>query len=290
MLHQPLLSVCPEAACNESTLSSPSCASIRRQRSHSYLCLCWHYLKRRLHWICSTDTQEPQISSAVKFLCLATALAASTESCMSIHVYWERRASEPWLYSSLLAGAHQHNLIQISYKIWHLENESTSLNVSITIFSVSIALSMPPPFLYLFSSAVLYFSPTASLLYLWVIFTPSFPSLTLSLTLLPPLLLSAILLSVAESSQIYVSGHVWAELSQHHTQQGRAFYWQTECTEKKQLFCTSAFLPLSPAIHPLPFWHLFAPVLHRFPLTIHSHFTPENNPMVPMLSYSNRLF
>lgn len=40
---------------------------------------------------------------------------------------------------------------------------------------------------------------------------------------LPPFLLSAIPLSVAECSQIYVSGHIWAELSQHHTQDGRRF-------------------------------------------------------------------
>lgn len=180
MLHQPLLSVCPEAACNESTLSSPSSAPIWSQETKkSQLSVSF------LHRIRSIDTEEPQISSAVRFVRLATALAASTASCMSIHVCGECRASEPWLYSSLLAGAHQHSLIQISYNIWHHQNESTSLNVSITIFSVSVALFRASLYLYLFFSAVLCVSPTARLLYLWVIFTPYFPSLPCRL--LPPL-------------------------------------------------------------------------------------------------------
>lgn len=272
MLHQPLLSVCPEAACNESTLSSSSSASIRRRKSHSHLCLCWHYLKRLLHWICSTGTQEQKIIGAVKFFCLATALTASNKSCMAVHVCWECKASEPWLYSSLPAGAHQHSSIKTSYKIWHHENESTSLNVSITIFSVSIALFVPLLSLYLFSSPQLPVFCTFRLfsLHLSLPFPCLFPPPA------PPFLLSAIPLSAAECGQIYVSGQIWAELSQHHTQEGRRFTERHNALRKTSVL--HILLPLSVSLASQSLTTFLASVhscatsfpSHTFPLKINT--------------------
>lgn len=107
------------------------------------------------------------------------------------------------------------------------------------------------------------------------------PFLCLPPPFLPLSLLSAVPPSVADCSGICVSGGVWAELSQQHTQEG--FYRDTMHREK-QLSCTPpAFLSL---------WHL----LHLFPLTVPSHVPPEDKhrlltvKLVPTLSYLNLLF
>lgn len=69
MLHQPLLCVCPKAACNESASSSSStssCGSIRKHQSCRHLCLTWPYLKGVLsNWICNTNILELEVCGAV---------------------------------------------------------------------------------------------------------------------------------------------------------------------------------------------------------------------------------
>ena len=229
MLHQALLCVCPEASCNENTLSSPSSASVVRPNT----------LKPRAPlsaFVWKGLLSDPVWSfiSVHLSLCLATALAARTESGLSMCAV-SAEPFEPRRYSSLPAGARQHSSIHTSYKIWHHRSESTSLNVSIAIRSSPClcSVSIHSPLLRCTSPQLPVFC--------------SFRLFSLHLSLPPPPLLSATPPSVVVA--------VWVdEFGQgcHNTTRRTGGALLSDATHReKQLLCTSSFppsfLPLSPS-------------------------------------------
>ena len=210
MLHQALLCVCPEASCNENTLSSPSSASVVRRNT----------LKPRAPlsaFVWKGLLSDPVWSfiSVHLSLCLATALAARTESGLSMCAV-SAEPFEPRRYSSLPAGARQHSSIHTSYKIWHHRSESTSLNVSIAIRSSPCLCSVS-----IHSPLLRCTSPQLPVFCSFRLF-----SLHLSLPPPPPVRHPSI------CSRSRVSGRVRAGLSQHHTQDGRRFTERRDAQRK----------------------------------------------------------
>lgn len=146
------------------------------------------------------------------------------------------------------------DIIRMSQPVWmSLSLSFLSLSLSSCLCSVSI-----------YSPLLCCTSPQLPVFCSFGLFSLYHPPKPPPQPLVPPSLLPAIPPSVADCSRIRASGRVWAELSQHLTREGRRF---TEWRDAWRKTTVLHLLPLSPAIHSLPVWHLLTPVLHLFTRT-----------------------